>query len=361
MKFCVNCGSQLPNDAAFCNQCGAQQPFGAPNTSAPQNQNKKDDIYDLATGKLNSLTGGNGSVRINLKILFSEVFKHHSSEEAERIFIAGTHYTTPKMEEVSENLSKPWLFSRVLAYFMLVFAILIMAAYIFGGQLAVPGLMLVAALAVPFSAVVFYFECNAFKNISIFTVIKIYFIGGAVSLLATMILYQFALYSDDNSISLWSALVIGAVEEIGKMAIVYYFINRLQNNFILNGILIGGAVGAGFASFETAGYIVYSGNEYLYTAIIRALTAIGGHLVWAAITGGALMLVKKYGQQLDSSEIFSSRFLSFFGMSIVLHALWDWTLPFEIPKMIILIVIAWIILFVLMNAGINQIRSIKTH
>lgn len=362
MKFCVYCGNQLPVEASFCTKCGKQQPTSTQQQQGiPNYQIKHEGLYDMATGKLNSYTGGKGSVRINLKMLFSEVFKKHSSDEAEQIFIAGTHYTTPKMEDVSEEWAKPWLFSRVLSYFLIVFAILIASAYVFGGVLAVPGLMLVSALAVPFSAVVFYFEFNAYRNISIFTIIKIYFIGGAFSLLATMLLYQFAIYSDSNGINLWSAFVIGFVEEVGKMIIILYFLNRLQNNFILNGILIGGAVGAGFATFETAGYIFYSGNAYLETAVLRALTAIGGHLVWAAITGGALMLVKQYGRKIDATEIFSGRFWIFFGLSIFLHAMWDWSTPFALLKLVILIIAAWIVLFVLMNAGINQVKTFKQH
>lgn len=416
MKFCIYCGNKLADGATFCTKCGKKQPTesqasnqaqqqtdqinqqqsqqsfqqqqqdfrknyeqqygqagsqndGQPN-DRPNNQQfnqqfnqqqmpNHEGLYDMATGKLNSLTGNKGSVRVSLKILFSDVFKSHSSGEAEKIFIAGTHYTTPSMNDVSEQWAKPWLFSRVLMYFMIVFAALIAAAYIFGGVIAVPGLMLVSSIAVPFSAVIFYFECNAFRNISIFNVMKIFFIGGAFSLLITMFIYQFTMQSNSEEISLLGAFVIGLVEELGKMIIIYYFITKLRNNFILNGILIGGSVGAGFASFETLGYIFYSQNAYLETAILRAFTAVGGHLVWAAITGGALMLVKKYGQHLDVSELFTGQFMAFFGISVALHALWDWSFIDGWLKYIALTIIAWIVLFVLMNAGINQVRAIK--
>ncbi|MCH4009380.1 PrsW family intramembrane metalloprotease [Companilactobacillus sp.] len=369
MKFCVYCGNKIPESSSFCPHCGQQQPKvqrtyqHVDNNQPMYNQSiypvHRDDLFDKITSKLNSYTGGSGSVRINLKVLFSEVFKKHSNEDAEKIFIAGTHFTTPNMKDVSEEWAKPWLFSRILAYFMVVFGVLIVADFLFGGQLALPGLILVAATAVPFSAVIFYFEFNAFRNISIFTVTKIFFVGGAFSLLVTMFIYQFAIFNEKTSIGIGSALLIGIIEELGKMIIIFYFINRVSNNFILNGILIGGAVGAGFATFETAGYILYSGKYFLITAIVRALTAIGGHLVWAAITGGALMLVKKYGEKLQVSDLFEARFVIFFGLSIILHALWDVTVPFGWLKYIPLIIIAWIILFVLMNAGINQIRDIK--
>ena len=40
---------------------------------------------------------------------------------------------------------------------------------------------------------------------------------------------------------------IGLVEETGKALIIVYFVNKLKTNKILNGLLIGAAIGAGFA------------------------------------------------------------------------------------------------------------------
>ena len=47
------------------------------------------------------------------------------------------------------------------------------------------------ALTVPLSGLFFFYESNAFKNISIFEVIIMFFIGGVFSLLSTMVLYRF--------------------------------------------------------------------------------------------------------------------------------------------------------------------------
>ena len=43
---------------------------------------------------------------------------------------------------------------------------------------------------------VLLYESNAFKNISIFEVIIMFFIGGVFSLLSTMVLYRFVVFSD---------------------------------------------------------------------------------------------------------------------------------------------------------------------
>ena len=120
MKFCVYCGERIPNQARFCVYCGKQQPEDSIKKDSQPIQNESEGIYDMATGKLNSYTGGHGSVHVNLSEMFSDVFNTHTSEEAEKIFIAGTKYTTPKFDDVSDNWTKPWLFFRVLSYFSII-------------------------------------------------------------------------------------------------------------------------------------------------------------------------------------------------------------------------------------------------
>lgn len=355
MKYCTNCGTQLDSDARFCTKCGhEQQDFHNEQTL------KREGLYDMATTKLNSFTGGKGSVHVNLRELFSDVWKAHSREESEQIFIAGTSYTTPDISDVSDEWIKPWLFSRVLSYFLLVFAMLIFAGYALGGELVIPGLMMVSAMAVPFSLVILFFEFNVFKNISIVQVVRIFALGGVLSIIVSLLLYNFYFSPNSNEISLTSGLIIGVFEESSKMIIALYFINQLKSNYILNGILIGGTVGAGFATFETAGYIFFSGNAYLLTAIVRALTAIGSHAVWTAIVGGALMFLRKPGKNISLGDIFNTQFIVFFALCILLHALWDWSLIGWF-KYIVLIIVAWIILFILINAGISQVHAIKVQ
>ena len=40
MKYCSNCGTQLPDEAKFCENCGTRQQ-AAPEPSAPQKEVKK--------------------------------------------------------------------------------------------------------------------------------------------------------------------------------------------------------------------------------------------------------------------------------------------------------------------------------
>ena len=79
-------------------------------------------------------------------------------------------------------------------------------------------------------------------------------------------------------------MLIGLVEELAKAVIVAVFLFKIKkSNYILDGLLIGAAVGAGFAAFETAGYILRfglnSGLEAMLEIIkLRGFSVPGGHV-----------------------------------------------------------------------------------
>ncbi|MGO3118415.1 MAG: PrsW family glutamic-type intramembrane protease [Levilactobacillus brevis] len=371
MKYCPHCGSPVRETAKFCPSCG--QALSATGTGQAQTQseampdgnNQFKGIYDSATAKLNHYTGEEGAVKVNIADLFSEVFKHHTKDEANSIFIAGTKTTTPALADVSDEWAKPWLFSRILLGFLLAFVVLLYMVDGFDNSNAIPGLILVGAFAVPFSGLVFFFEANAFKDISLFEVVKVFFIGGIFSMVVTLFLYQFVTFSSTSQIfgvlTLKDSLSIGLVEELGKVLIVSYFISQLDVRHVLDGILIGAAVGAGFAAFETAGYIYGAGNQLVAVAILRGWSTIGGHLVWAAISGGAIMIVKR-DQPFKFNQLLDTRFLVFFVLAVLMHAAWDWDITIlgsDYLKLILLIVLAWIVVFVLMSARLKEIAHLK--
>lgn len=365
MKYCPHCGNSVREKANFCPSCGNALVETSHAQSVSDSNNQFKEIYNNATAKLNHYTGEEGAVKVNIVALFSEVFKHHTKDEANSIFIAGTKTTTPALSDVSDEWAKPWLFSRILLGFLLAFVVLLYMVDDFSNSNAIPGLILVGAFAVPFSGLVFFFESNAFKDISLFEVVKVFFIGGIFSMVVTLFLYQFVTFSSTSQIfgvlTLKDSLSIGIVEELGKVLIISYFISQLDVHHVLDGILIGAAVGSGFAAFETAGYIYRANAQLVAVAILRGWSAIGGHLVWAAITGGAIMIVKR-DHPFKFSQLLDTRFLVFFVLAVLMHAAWDWNITIlgsNYLKLILLIGLAWIVVFVLMNAGLKEISHLK--
>jgi RsiW-degrading membrane proteinase PrsW (M82 family) len=301
------------------------------------------------------------AIKLKLTDLIVNVFKKHTLEERENTFICGTALTSPKENEICSKWPKPWLYSRVFILFAITFIGLVALLRVFRNVLAYPGIVFIGALIVPFSLLVFFWEVNAPRNINIFDVVKIFFLGGISSLLITMILNRAITLGE---VDFYGAILIGVTEELAKFIVVAYFLRGSKRKYILNGLLLGAAVGAGFAVFETAGYVfaygfdVHTMMKIIYT---RGALAFGGHIVWAAMSGAALVMVKE-DNRLKVEYFFNIKFIKYFITAIILHAIWDMPIYIEssIPYIqVVLTLVAWIIILILINAGLKQISSLS--
>lgn len=375
--YCHQCGEQVDYDAKFCSTCGRKlttdtnneyehtNEFSSNESSIKNITDQVKDAFLHTTEKINEMVGEKGNIDLKLSDIFSDVFKKHSKKEGERLFISGTEVTTPKEEDISSSWPKPWLFSRVFLGLALTFVLLYVSAYTLSNPNAIPGLIFTGAFAVPFSLLIFFWETNVPRNISIYEIAKMFFIGGAASLLATLIIYSiFPVFELDYV----GAISVGIIEEIGKLVIIVYFIKKLNTKYILNGLLIGAAIGAGFAAFESAGYAfnlgISFGIDYMISNIFdRAWLSIGGHVVWSAIAGAALAYVKG-SDPFHTDLLTDQRFLQLFFVPVILHSIWDmplYALHEFYLLFLILIVVAWIFIFTLIHAGLKQISRLNNQ
>lgn len=92
---------------------------------------------------------------MHLSDLVSEVFKKHTMEETEELFIAGTKKTTPKESEITATWPKPWLYSRVLLFLAVTSLILYFILIEFHNPNAYPGFIFMGAMTVPFALLIF--------------------------------------------------------------------------------------------------------------------------------------------------------------------------------------------------------------
>jgi formylglycine-generating enzyme required for sulfatase activity/RsiW-degrading membrane proteinase PrsW (M82 family) len=171
----------------------------------------------------------------------------------------------------------------------------------------------------------------------------------------------------------------GIVEEIAKvLAAVVLLRGAQQYKWILNGLLIGAAIGAGFAGFESAGYIFrafYSDltaqdagfTQFYGTLFTRALFAPFCHVVWTASVVGALWRVKK-DQPFCFSMFFQKDFLRILALVVLLHMLWNSGLLWATPGNAALlkgqfylwltsIVGSWYLALLLAQEGLRQVRA----
>ncbi len=354
MKYCSNCGTQLQDTDRFCNNCGTSC------TPAAKSNVNNENIMDALTGKINYLAGGTGAVRPPLGAIFGGIFKKHSRGEAEEIFVAGTERTTPVLTDADVAWPRPWLFSRMLLAFAAAFLMLHFCCEEFGNLNTYPGVIFVGSFMVPLALMMFFYELNSPKNISFFTVAKVFLVGGCGSLLATLLLFEIFPVEELNY---GGAIIVGIIEEVGKLVIVAAFIfsNKTWHHPV-NGLLVGAAVGAGFAAFESAGYafriLLNSGYDGMMDVILlRAVLAPGGHIVWAAISGYAIMIVK--GEQpLEINFLGKSGFWKLFWIPVTLHSIWDMPIDFGSDiclVQILLSITSWIVIFVLISNSLDYI------
>lgn len=346
-NVCPECGKKVKENDTTCSNCG----YPLEKKSVPGF------IYD----KLDKITGARTQNYVTFKDLFKNSFKKHSEEDMDEIFICGGK-STPKIKEIEPKKASAWVYLRVLLFFIIAYIPMRIGYIDYNNANFLPGLIFLGAFAVPIATLIFFFEIDLFKKIPFYKVLKYFIAGGCFSLILAII--YFSIFPV-GKLTFTSAFVVGIIEEVAKAAIVAFFLFKEKRaNYILDGLLIGAAVGAGFAAFETAGYILrfqLSGGttSMLEVLKLRAVLAPGGHVAWAAIEGGALMYVKGFAQ-LNKKHLNDKKFLLMCLIPIVLHSIWD--MPIDIPYYLVpiaLIILAWFVVVYLINLGLKQIDDAK--
>lgn len=296
--------------------------------------------------------------KMSLGDIFADVGKRHTAEQTGSVLTAGTAVTTPREAEMLAHWQKPFLFAR----FFLGYGILLLLAYLMGSYMGHEGgyyLLLVGIpFLVPITLLLLVWEMNVPRNISLYDVIIMVGLGGILSLIATIII---GFYSE-NGTAVWA----GLIEEPAKLLVIYIILSKKNYKYAINGVLIGAAVGTGFAVMETL-YYVFSymamgmtsalgicaveglsitdalvnadllwGNAIAFglrNALARAVTAISGHGVFAALYGGALVKAKGE-EEISLVHLFKLDFLAYFAVAILLHALHNYGIDLGLPVLL---------------------------
>lgn len=286
--------------------------------------------------------------QMSLGDIFSDVSRKHTPEESARVLIAGTALTTPDESEMLAGWQKPFLFARfALATLACMVLFMLLGGFAKGAQDAFLACM---AFMVPMVMLILTWEMNIPRSISLMEILKVVAIGGALSLAFAIVMFFF-----DLSDGFFNAPI---AEEPAKFAVVYLLLKRKNRKYILEGMLLGMAVGTGFAIVETFGYIMGSSRdalidavakaivagrdvtyaelynisfeEGLSTAVLRLVNAFAGHGFYAALYSGGIMIAKG-AEPVNAKHIFSPSFLICFAVSCVLHGLNNSDVPMLFP------------------------------
>jgi RsiW-degrading membrane proteinase PrsW (M82 family) len=186
----------------------------------------------------------------------------------------------------------------------------------------VPNVILLGSFLVPVSMVLFALSRASEGHLTAEAVI-VGFLGGGT--LGTLFAALTEVYFLPTAVGTFVG--VGFLEETAKLLIVVAVGTRLAERRPRDGMVLGATVGAGFASFESAGYAFQTFVEHrsdhgvasvLSTEAQRALLAPFGHLTWTALIAGAIFAAWRGGAFGPVAPV-----LWTFAGVVALHAAWD--------------------------------------
>lgn len=334
----------------------------------------------IGSNLISNITGLGGFEGFSFKRFFGGIFQHHSSEELTDFFCSGSCKTTPSLSEISPMWPSPWIFARLILLSVVLYIGFTFTLDKYPNLNLVPGFMFVGNFAIPFCILILFAELNIQRNISFNRIVTAFLTGGFLSLLFTSLI--------SDQIGSYEAYIAGPVEEPAKLFAALVIGRKFYDGRVLTGIVLGAAVGAGFAAFESAGYtFTYMLDAFVQfmrgncdgSAIdevmrgimkLRAWQSPFAHVVWSAITGGAFWYVmgKKDLTQPQHTPLHMDcfadvRFLRIAWIPVVLHMLWNGLIPqfYALGYIfnIVLGAIAWLVVLLLVQQGIKQMKEAK--
>lgn len=191
-----------------------------------------------------------------------------------------------------------------------------------GNPNLVPLLILLGAAVVPVAFVAFLFERRLPYDIGSTALTVVALLGGVIGVLAASTWE----YRTLQRLGTLPMVGVGLVEETAKLLVPLAVVLFTRYRRPEDGLLVGVAVGAGFAVLETMGYgfvvLVQSGGDLSAVdgvLLLRGLLSPAAHMAWTGLTAAALWQAS-YRRWHPSGLV---RFLVAFAIAVALHTAWD--------------------------------------
>lgn len=285
-------------------------------------------------------------LKIHWLDIFNGALKKHDEKDSDYALIAGTSLDTVTSEiGMLQKWQNPWMFLKVLRTGLLVSLIslgAVLAQILLFDISQYPALnilfIVIPPCVMPITLMVFFWEMNVPRDISIMKMIGYFFTGGVLSLLITTLLL---------AVIPGGGVLAPLVEEPAKLLASIYFLNKIYQKkgkvYGFTGLAIGAAVGAGFAAFES---IQYAFNQLptimvediipaqimilsldglipvFVNIVMRFVCAICGHVLYCAPYSCIVALnMEKSGDA--NAAIKDKSFVIVFAISFVMHMIWN--------------------------------------
>ncbi len=196
-----------------------------------------------------------------------------------------------------------------------------------GDMILLPTVVLLGSFLVPVTAVVWYLDHDPSPVLSPRRMMTAFVTAGVMGLLAAAVLESWLVFGP----GLIGMLKVGFIEEFVKGTAFVLLAFSLRSYTTRDGLVLGGAVGFGFAALESSGYalaslfvvqgqhIALSLSSVVFTELVRGVLAPFGHGLWSAVLGGVIFHAAARTDHLRPAW---SVFVAYVGVSI-LHAAFD--------------------------------------
>ncbi|MFD6418174.1 PrsW family intramembrane metalloprotease [Streptomyces sp. NPDC060194] len=220
--------------------------------------------------------------------------------------------------------TRPGLWKRCLWGGLALWVLTAAVTYATENTTLLPTLILLGSFLVPGVFVVWAHERHG-ADIGVRPILGCFVTGGILGVLGASVMEYYLLHP-----SLWMFVGVGLIEEAVKLAALMFVLRRYPHlRGVRAGLVLGAAVGFGFAAFESSGYafnaaVTMEGIDLralLQTELLRGLLAPFGHGLWTAIAGAVLLAARRPDGRFRITGAVVGTYL---GVSL-LHALWDST------------------------------------
>lgn len=221
------------------------------------------------------------------------------------------------------------------------------AIYITLDPLLLPTIVLLGSFLVPVTAVVWYLDHDPSPELSPRRVLTAFLIAGVIGVLGAALLESLL-----GVRGLLGSLEVGLIEELVKGVLILVVAVGITTFRLRDGMVIGAAIGFGFAALESSGYafvslFVVHGNQLILSIpavlsneLIRGVLAPFGHGMWSAILGGAIFSAAATKGRLRPAW----RWLTAYLLVAILHAAFDsdGIIGFVVVSLIGLVPLVWL-------------------
>jgi RsiW-degrading membrane proteinase PrsW (M82 family) len=158
----------------------------------------------------------------------------------------------------------------------------------------IPTVILLGSFLVPTTAVIWYVDHYDSPELTGALVVRAFVFGGVLGVIAAAIVESVLIPSAG-----WATFfVVGLIEEGAKLLALMFIARGLGTRTIRDGIVLGAAVGFGFAALESSGYafnallVVENGqpvglslSDLVFAELLRGVLAPLGHGLWTGLLG----------------------------------------------------------------------------